>query len=81
MFTSVASLLLCDQTGDAAVYEGDDVVLPKQHDVLAPTNFRVAENRSGPATCERYNTANRMLAANEQPTIESSRDVLAATAN
>jgi len=80
MFTSVASLLLCDQTGDAAVYEGDDVVLPKQRDVLALTNFRVAENGSGPVTCVRYNTAIGMLAADEQPTIESSRDVLAATA-
>ncbi len=79
-FTSVASLLLCDQTGDAVVYEGDDVVLPKQRDVLALTNFRGTESGSSPATCVRYNTATRMLAADKQPTIESCRDVLAATA-
>ena len=81
IITSVASILLCDQTGDAVVYEGDDVVLPKQRDVLALTNFRISENGSGPATCVRYNTATRMLAAEEQPTVESVRDVLAATAS
>ena len=81
IITSAASILLCDQTGDAVVYEGEDVVLPKQRDVLILTNFRISESGSGPVACGRYNTAARMLAVEEQPTVESVRDVLAATAS
>ncbi len=81
IITSAASILLCDQTGDAVVFEGEDVVLPKQRDVLILTNFRNSESGSGPVACVRFNTATRMLAAEEQPTVESVRDVLAATAS
>ncbi len=63
------------------VYEGEDVVPPKKRDVLVLTNFRIAESGSGPVSCVRYNAATRMLAAEQQPTVESVRDVLAATAS
>jgi hypothetical protein len=75
---SRAMLFFADDTGDAAIIEGDEIVR-KTGKYQVVTNFYQSEVKREDVHCRRYNTADRMLAAADNVTIELCKQILDAT--
>jgi hypothetical protein len=76
--TSQNQIFVADSTGDAAVIEQPDVVR-KRGTYQVATNFRQSTTES--ITCERYLTAEAMLAGADAYSLEVFRDILEAVQN
>jgi PKD domain len=70
--------LVVDATGDSVIIEGDTII-SKQGTSQVVTNFLQSHPELGWYPCWRYDTAIRMLENMTEPSVESFRDICAAT--
>ncbi len=73
-----AQFHFADRTGDAAVVESGGV-FRRKNDFIISTNFRMSEVPDRNWPCERFRTAERMLSAADEATVEAAAAVLKAT--
>ncbi len=73
-----AQFHFADRTGDAAVVESGGVFRRKK-DFIISTNFRMSRVPDGNWPCERFRTAEKMLTAANEATVEAAAAVLKAT--